>query len=215
MNAMASPHGGTDMNGWSFSKRYWGSPVGLGLPPAERPAVPCKFMGIGSAGCDSALHAAQSETALTNAEWVAEGCGDDIAMDDFFAAQHKRIAVCLRSSMEGAPDAIDGPLRQPESSRRAFARAREHVTKNGKFTEAQIAFTLKQMALVTEIDEICRTIGISDATFCRWRQKYGDLLPTALRRLRQLEDENVKLKCLVADLSLDKAMLQDVLIKKL
>lgn len=194
-----------------FTKESGGPSVGLGLPPAARPAVPCKIMGIGSAGCDSALHAAQSGTVRTNAEWVAEGCGDDIAMDDFFAAQHKRIAVCLRSLMEGAPDVIDRPLRQQESSRRAFARAREHVTKNGGFTEAQIAFALKQMALVTEIDEVCRRIGISDATFCRWRQKYGGLLPAELRRLRQLEEENAKLKCLVADLNLDKAMLQDVL----
>lgn len=84
MNAMASPHGSTDRNCWSFTKRSWGSPVGLGLPPAARSAVPCKIMGIGNAGCDSALHSAQSGAVLTNAEWVAEGCGDDIAMDDFF-----------------------------------------------------------------------------------------------------------------------------------
>jgi putative transposase len=58
-------------------------------------------------------------------------------------------------------------------------------------------------------------MGISDATFYNWRKKYGGLGPSELRRLRQLEEENGKLKRLVADLSLDKAMLQDVLSKKL
>jgi len=140
--------------------------------------------------------------------------GDDIFIDDFFAVQNKRIAVCLRSLMDGDPDPGNHTLRQQESGLTFDARAREHVTKNGRFTEAQIALTLKQMALVTEIDEVCRKIGISDATFCKWRQKYGGLLPADLRRLRQLEEENSKLKRLVADLSLDKAMLQDVLSKR-
>lgn len=58
-------------------------------------------------------------------------------------------------------------------------------------------------------------MGISDATFYNWRKKYGGLGPSEVRRLRQLEEENVKLKRLVADLSLDKAMLQDVLAKTL
>ena len=80
--------------------------------------------------------------------------------------------------------------------------------KRSRFTEEQIAFALKQAELGTKIDEICRKLGISDATFYKWRQKYCG-------RLRQLEEENNKLKLLVADLSLDKAMLQDVLAKKL
>ena len=58
-------------------------------------------------------------------------------------------------------------------------------------------------------------MGISDATFSNWRKRYGGLGPSELRRLRQLEEENAKLKRLVADLSLDKAMLQDVLAKSL
>lgn len=58
-------------------------------------------------------------------------------------------------------------------------------------------------------------MGISDATFYVWKKKYGGLGPSELRRLKQLEEENVKLKRLVADLSLDKTMLQDVLSKKL
>lgn len=91
----------------------------------------------------------------------------------------------------------------------------EYVVKRSRFTEEQIAFALKQAELGTKVDEICRKIGISDATFYKWRQKYGGLGPSELRRLRQLEEENAKLKRLVADPSLDKAMLQDVLAKKL
>ncbi len=87
--------------------------------------------------------------------------------------------------------------------------------KKSRFTDEQIAFTLKQAETGTRIDEICRKMGISDATFYKWRQKYGGLEPTELRKLKQLEEENSKLKRIVADLSLDKAMLQDVLSKKL
>ena len=87
--------------------------------------------------------------------------------------------------------------------------------KRSKFTEEQIAFALKQAELGTSVEEVCRKMGISDATFYNWRKKYGGLGPSELRRLRQLEEENSKLKRLVADLSLDKAMLQDVLAKKL
>jgi putative transposase len=87
--------------------------------------------------------------------------------------------------------------------------------KKSKFTEQQIAFALKQAELGTAVDEVCRKLGISEATFYNWKKKYGGLGPSELRRLRQLEEENNKLKRLVADLSLDKAMLQDVLSKKL
>ena len=79
---------------------------------------------------------------------------------------------------------------------------------------ARIAFALKQAELGTSVEEVCRKMGISDATFYNWRKKYGGLGPSELRRLKQLEEENAKLKRLVADLSLDKAMLQDVLAKK-
>ncbi|MFG1225748.1 IS3 family transposase, partial [Xanthobacter wiegelii] len=86
--------------------------------------------------------------------------------------------------------------------------------KASKFTEAQIAFVLKQAEDGTPVAEVCRKAGISDATFYNWRKKYAGLMPSEMRRLRQLEDENAKLKRIVADLSLDKAMLQDVLSKK-
>ena len=87
--------------------------------------------------------------------------------------------------------------------------------KISRFTDEQIAFALKQAETGTRIDEICRKMGISDATFYKWRQKYDGLGPSELRKLKQLEEENSKLKRIVADLSLDKAMLQDVLSKKL
>lgn len=87
--------------------------------------------------------------------------------------------------------------------------------KKSKFTEEQIAFALKQAESGTSVEEICRKMGISQATFYAWRKKFGGLGVAELHRLRQLEEENRKLKQLVADLSLDKAMLQDVLSKKL
>jgi putative transposase len=87
--------------------------------------------------------------------------------------------------------------------------------KKSKYTDEQIAFALRQAELGTSVDEVCRKMAISDATFYNWRKKYGGLGPSEVRRLRQLEEENAKLKRLVADLSLDKAMLQDVLSKKL
>ena len=63
--------------------------------------------------------------------------------------------------------------------------------------------------------EVCRKAGISEATFYNWRKKYAGILPSEMKRLRQLKEKNSKLKRIVADLSLDKAMLQDVLSKKL
>jgi putative transposase len=87
--------------------------------------------------------------------------------------------------------------------------------KKSKFTEEQIAFALKQSETGTTVEEVCRKTGICQATFYHWRKKYGGLGVCELRRLRQLEEENRKLKQLVADLSLDKVMLQDVLVKKL
>ena len=87
--------------------------------------------------------------------------------------------------------------------------------KKSNFTESQIVFISKQAEDGTAIGEVCRKAGISDATFYNWRKKYAGLMPSEMRRLRQLEEENLKLKRIVADLSLDKAMLQDVLSKKL
>ena len=87
--------------------------------------------------------------------------------------------------------------------------------KRSKFTEAQIAFILRQADEGTAIGEVCRKAGISEVTLYAWRKKYAGLMPSEVKRLRQLEEENGKLKKIVADLSLDKAMLQDVLNRKL
>lgn len=86
--------------------------------------------------------------------------------------------------------------------------------KKSRYTDEQIAYALKQAELGTSVAEVCRKMGISEATFFRWKQKFSGLGPSELRRLRQLEEENAKLKRLVGDLSLDKAMLQEVLAKK-
>jgi putative transposase len=86
--------------------------------------------------------------------------------------------------------------------------------KKTRFTEAQIAFALKQNETGIGVAEVCRKMGISEATFYNWKKKYGGLGVPELRRLKQLEEENAKLKQIVADLSLDKQMLQDVLKKK-
>lgn len=86
--------------------------------------------------------------------------------------------------------------------------------KRKRFTEPQIVFTLQQVDAGTTAAEVCRKMGISENTFYRWKKKYGGLGVSEIRRLRQLEEENHRLKQLVADLTLDKAMLQEVLRKK-
>ena len=87
--------------------------------------------------------------------------------------------------------------------------------KTSKFTEEQIAFALKQAETGTPVKEVIRKMGISEQTFYRWKKKYNGMMPSDVKKLKQLEDENRQLKKLVADLSLDKQMLQDVLSKKL
>ena len=86
--------------------------------------------------------------------------------------------------------------------------------KKTRYTEEQIAFALKQAETGTHVGEVCRKMGISEATFYNWKKKFAGLRVTEQRRLRQLEDENKRLKKLVADLSLDKEMLQEVLKQK-
>mgnify|MGYP003365255790 FL=1 len=87
--------------------------------------------------------------------------------------------------------------------------------KASKFAETRIAFVLKLAEGGTPVAEVCRKAGISDATFDNWWKKYADLMPSEMKRLRQCEGENAKLKRIVADLSFDKAMRQDVPSKKL
>ena len=83
------------------------------------------------------------------------------------------------------------------------------------YTEEQIAFALRQADSGTPAAEVIRKLGVSEQTFYRWKKQFAGLGVAELRRLRTLEEENRKLKQLVADLSLDKKMLQDVLSKKL
>jgi putative transposase len=85
--------------------------------------------------------------------------------------------------------------------------------KKSKFTEQQIIFALRQAENGVRVEEVCRKMGISDATFYNWKKKFAGLGVDELRRLRQLEEENRRLKQIVADLSLDKQMLQDILKK--
>ncbi|AMN39729.1 insertion element ISR1-like protein [Rhodoplanes sp. Z2-YC6860] len=87
--------------------------------------------------------------------------------------------------------------------------------KASRFSDAQKAFILKQGADGMPVADICRKSGISQATYFNWKKKYDGLLPTEMRRPKQLEDENSKLRKVVADLSLDKEMLQDALRRKL
>jgi putative transposase len=82
-------------------------------------------------------------------------------------------------------------------------------------SDAQKPFILKQGADGIPVAEICRRAGISQASYFNWKKKYDGLLPTEMKRLKQLEDENGKLRKLVTDLSLDKEMLQDVIRRKL
>jgi len=74
------------------------------------------------------------------------------------------------------------------------------------FTEQQIAFALQQAEQGTQGAEVTRKMGSSGHTFYRWKKKFGGLLPSEVRKLRQLEEENTRLRRLVADLSLDKEM---------
>jgi putative transposase len=87
--------------------------------------------------------------------------------------------------------------------------------KRSKFSDQQIAFVLRQAEECTAVAEVCRKAGVSEATFYKWRKKFGGLMPSEMKRLKQLEEENGKLKKIVADLSLDKEMLQDVIKRKL
>jgi putative transposase len=87
--------------------------------------------------------------------------------------------------------------------------------KKSRFTDQQIAFALQQAEGGTPVEEVCRKMGISQATFFRWKKVYGGLMPSEVRKLKQLEEENRRLRKLVADLTLDKEMLTEVIKKKI
>lgn len=86
--------------------------------------------------------------------------------------------------------------------------------KTKRLSVEQIVAVLKQAELGAPVADLIRKVGISEQTFYRWKKVYGGLEPSQARKLKQLEEENAKLKRLVADLSLDKVMLQDVVKRK-
>jgi putative transposase len=86
--------------------------------------------------------------------------------------------------------------------------------KKQRFSVEQITSVLQQVTRGVPVGDVCRQVGISEQTFYRWKKSYGGMLPSEARELKQLREENTKLKRLVAELSLDKVMLQDVVQKK-
>jgi len=116
-----------------------------------------------------------------------------------------------------APEALDTDETEAAYlARHGLLSAEERrAMKASRFSDAQKAFILKQGADGIPVADICRKAGISQATYFNWKKKYDGLLPDEMRRLKQLEDENSKLKKLVADLSLDREMLQDIIRRKL
>ena len=86
--------------------------------------------------------------------------------------------------------------------------------KSSRYTPEQVTFAMRQAESGTPVPEVCRKMGIAEQTFYCWKKKYAGMGVAEVRKLRILEEENRKLKQLVADLSLDKQMLQDVLRKK-
>ena len=83
--------------------------------------------------------------------------------------------------------------------------------RRSQYTDQQVAFALQQAEAGTPVPEVCRKMGVSEATYFRWKQKYAGLMPSEVRRLRHLEEENTRLRKLVADLTLDKGMLSEAI----
>ena len=91
---------------------------------------------------------------------------------------------------------------------------KEEAVKKSRFTDEQIVYALPLAESGTPVIDVCRQTGISEAIFYTWKKKFADLGVTELRKLKQLEDENARLKRIVADLTLDKQILQEVVRKK-
>src|SRR5262249_33365543 len=95
--------------------------------------------------------------------------------------------------------------------RRSLGHDRRNRMKRSKFSEEQVAYALRQADAGTAVGDVCRQLGISEAAFYVWKKRYGHLGVHEVRRVRQLEDENARLKRLVAALTLDKHMLAEAL----
>lgn len=87
--------------------------------------------------------------------------------------------------------------------------------KKSRFSEEQITFALRLADSGTPVADVCRQLGVSEATYYTWKKKYAELGVSEIKRLRLLEEENARLKRIVADLTLDKQILQEVVRKKL
>ncbi len=86
--------------------------------------------------------------------------------------------------------------------------------KKSKFTESQIAFVLKQAETGVNVEEVCRKTGISEATFYNWKSRYGGMEASDVKRLKELEEENARLKKIVANQTLEIYAIKDLLEKK-
>ena len=91
----------------------------------------------------------------------------------------------------------------------------ERVMKKSRYTETQIVRILKEVEAGRKVNEVCREYGISDATYYNWKSKYGGMEASDVKRLKELEDENRRLKQMFADLSLEHRIVKDILEKKL
>src|SRR4051812_44741924 len=107
-----------------------------------------------------------------------------------------------------------GPPAGGDLRHKPASRPGGRAVKKKRFSVEQITSVLQQVDGGVPVGDVCRQVGISEQTFYRWKKAYAGMLPSEARELKQLRDENTKLKRLVADLSLDKVMLQDVLQKK-
>jgi putative transposase len=89
------------------------------------------------------------------------------------------------------------------------------MMKKSRYTESQIVKVLKEVEAGRKVNEVCREYGISDATYYNWKSKYGGMEASDVKRLKELEDENRRLKQMFADLSLEHRIVKDILEKKL
>ena len=99
--------------------------------------------------------------------------------------------------------------------RRTLSQEGELLMKKSRYTETQIVKILKEVEAGRLVKEVCREYGISDATYYNWKAKYGGMEASDIKRLKELEDENRRLKSMFADLSLEHRILKDIVEKKL